>query len=34
MVDLARFIPIAHIVAAVFTVIELGLTAYRKSHLP
>ena len=25
-----RFVGIAHAVAAVFTVIELGLTAYRK----
>ena len=28
-----RFVPIAHAVAAVFAVIELGLTAYRKSTL-
>lgn len=28
-----RFVPIVHAVTAVFTVIELGLTAYRKCSM-
>jgi hypothetical protein len=29
-IAMERFVPIVHAVTAVFTVIELGLTAYRK----
>lgn len=32
--NMQRFVPIVHGVTAVFAIIELGLTAYRKCHLP